>query len=66
MKSTVRTLDRAGYTPAEFAALFGREKTWSYRQFYAGRLKMIEGYGGRLVPASEVERIMGKAKEIIA
>ena len=57
-------IDRAAYTPSEFAALFGREKTWTYRKFYAGKLKMIQGLGERLVPASEVDRLTAQATSI--
>ena len=55
---------RAAYTPKEFAALFGREKTWTYRQIYYGRLKSIKGHGGQLIPASEAERIVSEAEFI--
>ena len=55
---------RAAYTPTEFAALFGREKTWTYRQIYHGRLKSIKGHGGQLIPASEAERIVSEANFI--
>ena len=56
--------NRAAYTPAEFAKLFGREKTWTYRQIYHGRLKSIKGHGGQLIPASEAERIVSEAEFI--
>jgi hypothetical protein len=54
--------NRAAYTPSEFAALFGREKTWTYRQLYSGRLKSIKGHGGQLIPTSEAERIVSGAE----
>ena len=53
--------NRAAYTASEFAALFGREKTWTYRQIYHGRLKSIKGHGGQLIPVSEAERIVSEA-----
>ena len=56
--------NRAAYTPSEFAALFGREKTWTYRQIYSGRLKSIKGHGGQLIPVSEAERILSEANFI--
>ena len=59
-----KTIERAAYTPSEFAALFGREKTWTYRQIYHGRLKSIKGHGGQLIPASEAERIVSEANFI--
>ena len=55
---------RVAYTPVEFAALFGREKSWTYRQIYSGKLKTIKGMGGQLVPASEADRIVDEAQFI--
>jgi hypothetical protein len=49
------------FSPREFAALFGKEQTWGYRQIYGGKVKTITDYGRILIPASEVERILGKA-----
>ena len=39
MPSTVPSLpnpERVVFTPQEFATLFGRSKTWTYRLIYAG------------------------------
>lgn len=33
------------YTPAEFAALFGKERTWAYRQLNAGKVQAITELG---------------------
>ena len=55
---------RVAYTPAEFAALFGREKSWTYRQIYSGKLKTIKGMGGQLIPAAEADRIVEGAQFI--
>jgi hypothetical protein len=48
-------------SPREFAALFGKEQTWGYRQIYAGKVKTITEYGRTMIPAAEVERIVGAA-----
>ena len=53
--------DRVAFSPGEFAALFGKSQTWGYRQIYAGKVKTITEHGRILIPASEVERILGKA-----
>jgi hypothetical protein len=50
--------ERQAYSPAEFAALFGRRQTWGYRQLYAGRVKAIRNLGRLLIPRSEVERLL--------
>ena len=53
--------ERAALTPGEFAALFGHEQTWSYRQIYAGKIKVITGHGRMMIPKSEVERLQREA-----
>jgi hypothetical protein len=55
---------RAGYPMREFAALFGKEKTWAYRKMYAGQLKVIPPSvaGEFMVPHSEVERLLSEAQ----
>ena len=53
--------ERAAYSPAEFAALFGKSVTWGYRQLYSGRVKAITGEGRLLIPASEVQKITASA-----
>lgn len=47
---------RLAATLAEFAAMFGRDATWGYRQLYAGRVKTIRGAGRLLIPLKEIER----------
>lgn len=49
------------YTPAEFAAVFGKSQTWGYRQLYAGKVKAITEYGRTFIPKSEVERVLQEA-----
>ena len=47
------------YTPTEFAELFGKERTWTYRQLYAGKVKAITKLGQVQIPHSEVEKLLG-------
>ncbi len=47
------------YTPKEFAELFGKERTWTYRQLYAGKVKAITKLGQVQIPHSEVEKLLG-------
>lgn len=54
-------LDRVAFSPGEFASLFGKSQTWGYRQIYAGKVKTLTELGRILIPAAEVERILGKA-----
>src|SRR5215471_14990277 len=54
---------RVAYSPAEFAALFGRSATWGYRQIYAGRIKPIADCGRLLVPQTEVDSILARRRE---
>jgi hypothetical protein len=56
-------MSRQAYSLKEFGELFGKSHTWSYRLTYAGKLKTIDGFGKKLVPASEVERILNTAKD---
>jgi hypothetical protein len=53
--------DRVTFSPGEFATLFGKSQSWGYRQIYAGKVKTITEYGRILIPASEVEKILGTA-----
>jgi hypothetical protein len=53
--------DRVAFSPAEFAALFGRSGTWGYRQLYSGSVNAIKDHGRLMIPASEVERVLGTA-----
>ena len=55
------SLKRVAYSPGEFATLFGKSQTWGYRQIYAGHVKTITQHGRILIPAAEVDRILGKA-----
>jgi hypothetical protein len=44
------------YTPAEFAALFGRHPSWGYRRIYAGAVGVLSGSLTLLIPQCEVDR----------
>jgi hypothetical protein len=53
--------DQAAYSPAHFAARFGRSPVWAYRLLYAGKVKAITGFGRILIPHSELERLLATA-----
>lgn len=57
--------DKATYTAAEFAALFGKERTWGYRQLYAGKVKAITKLGQTLIPQSEVDKLLNGAERYL-
>lgn len=61
-KIEVPLLDRAAVTPNEFAALFGKQTTWGYRQIYAGKIAVIKTLGHTLIPRSEIQRLLGSAE----
>ena len=60
-KHAKKSGERVSYSFAEFAELNGKERTWVYRQVQKGRLRAVTGFGVAMIPASEVERIFGKA-----
>jgi hypothetical protein len=60
---TININERLDFSPAEFAALFGRSPTYGYRQLYLGRVKAISDAGRILIPRSEVERFLARAGE---
>jgi len=51
-------LEKAVLTPREFAALFGRQHIWAYRQVYAGKVKVLTEFGHMMIPSSEVRRVL--------
>jgi hypothetical protein len=55
--------ERLGFSPAEFAALFGRSPTWGYRQIYAGRVKPVADCGRLIIPRAEVESVLARRRE---
>jgi hypothetical protein len=56
-----QTTQRLAFTPAEFAAAFGRHPSWAYRQLYARKVHAISDLGRTLIPASELERLLSQA-----
>ena len=54
-------MEKVTYTPAEFAEAFGKERTWAYRQLYAGKVQAITELGRTLIPKSEVDRLLKEA-----
>ncbi len=59
MNTTAKTSCRKAYTLAEFAQMFGRHRSWAYRQIKEGKIQTITGYGAVMVPAHEIDRILG-------
>jgi hypothetical protein len=57
-----RTIDRAAYSPAEFAACCGKHASWAYRLLYANKIRAVTELGRILIPASELERVLGLAQ----
>lgn len=57
------TTRRQAYTLQEMAQLFGKHRSWAYRMVKEGRIKVITGFGSQLVPAHEIERILGAAPQ---
>jgi hypothetical protein len=53
---------RAAFKIREFAAKFGHHPTWGYRQVYAGNVAVIDVMGQLMIPALEVDRLLGLAK----
>ncbi len=54
-------MEKLTFTPSEFAALFGKERTWAYRQLKAGKVQAITELGRTLIPKSEVDRLLKEA-----
>lgn len=62
-REPVPLTERLGYSPAEFAAFFGRSPTWGYRQIYAGRVKPIADCGRIIIPRAEIELVLARRRE---
>ena len=58
-------MEKVTYTPAEFAAVFGKERTWAYRQLYAGKVKAITKLGQLQIPQSEVDKLLNGAERYL-
>lgn len=54
--------ERLAYSPAEFAALFGKDQSWAYRKIKSNQLKAVSSFGNMMVPASEADRILNQAE----
>jgi len=57
-----QSTDRVAYSPAEFAASCGRHPSWAYRLLYGGKIRAITELGRILIPASELQRVLGLAQ----
>jgi hypothetical protein len=62
-RQSVPLIERLDYSPAEFAALFGRSPTWDYRQIYAGRVRPVADCGRLIIPRAEVESVLARRRE---
>jgi helix-turn-helix protein len=62
MTQEQQAIDRAAYSPAEFAASCGKHPTWAYRLLYANKIRAITELGRILIPASELERVLSLAQ----
>lgn len=54
-------MEKVTFTPTEFAAVFGKERTWAYRQLYAGKVQAVTDLGRTMIPKSEVDRLLKEA-----
>ena len=55
-------IDRAAYSPAEFAASCGKHPSWAYRLLYGGKIRAITQLCRLLIPASELQRVLSLAQ----
>jgi hypothetical protein len=53
--------ERVGFSPGEFARMFGKQTVWGYRQIYAGKVKAVRELGRLIVPRSEIDRVLATA-----
>ena len=58
-------MEKKTYTPTEFAAVFGKERTWAYRQLYAGKVKAITKLGQIQIPQKEVDKLLEGAERYL-
>ena len=49
---------RAAYSPCEFAAMFGRSQTWTYRRLYEGAIQAVKIGGRMMIPATEADKLI--------
>ena len=62
-REPIPLIERAAFSPAEFAALCGRSPTWGYRQIYAARIRPICDCGRLLIPRSEIDSFLARKAE---
>ncbi len=65
MSELIQNDNKPFYTVAEFAALFGKERTWGYRQLLKGVIQAITGYGETMIPRSEYDRLLNDKKRYL-
>jgi hypothetical protein len=63
--NTEREKYKVCYSPKEFAALFGKERTWGYRQLYEGKVDAITEFGRTMIPHSEVDRVLNTSSRYL-
>ncbi len=61
-KLNIPLRDRAALSPADFASLFGRVPVWAYRRIWDGSIKVVPGIGRKMIPQSEVQRLLDSAE----
>jgi hypothetical protein len=57
-----QSTSRAAYSAKKFAASCGRHPSWAYRLLYANKIQAVTELGRILIPASELERVLGLAE----
>ena len=53
-------MERAGYSVKEVSAMFGKDRSWGYRQIRKGRILATVGFGTAIISEQEVKRILGR------
>jgi hypothetical protein len=61
-KSESVNTERVAFSPREFGAKLGRSPSTVYRLLYSQKLRCITEFGRILIPASELDRILGTAE----
>jgi hypothetical protein len=59
--SDILPSERFLLTPSEFAEIFGRPTRWVYRQIESETIETIVKNNRRMIPCSEVGRIVGQS-----
>ena len=52
------SIERAAFSPPEFAALFGRTPQWSWRHIREGAIRAVNIGGRTMIPATERDRLV--------